>query len=278
MVSKLLVVGASGYVGARVERDLSGVFSVTGTCNSKQLNDKQVKLDIRDINATFELFDRVRPDVVVHAAALASSSECNNNPELARAINVDGTINLVRAANKVGARFIFISAATVKLNSTQYEKTKAEAEEIVRSEAPAFDIVQPLVVFGISPNIWTKKPSNQIFNNVNGEGAAKYDNSWRFQPTWINDISAVVRFLIEHNIDGETVPVAVSDGGLKTNFEIARDILSNFGIKPEPVSSSSRPDFPMDLGRMKKLSMPMHTYSQMIEGIVAELKAGKRKA
>ena len=67
--------------------------------------------DITDEAGMQELFQRIRPNVVIHTASPIFNA---NQPELMRKVNVDGTKNLVRVAQETGVRaFVYTSSASV---------------------------------------------------------------------------------------------------------------------------------------------------------------------
>ncbi len=91
-----------------------------------------------------QLFREVRPDVVIHSAALADIDFCQTHPELAHAVNVELTRNLAELCAKTGTRLIFCSTDTIfdgenapyKENDPPgpvnlYAETKVQAEDIV---------------------------------------------------------------------------------------------------------------------------------------------------
>lgn len=70
------------------------------------------------------------------------------------ALHYQATLNLVRACGKVGVqRYIHISANGVeKTPTTEYMRSKAKAEQAVRSSSLDWTILRPSVVYGGSPD------------------------------------------------------------------------------------------------------------------------------
>ncbi len=271
MENVVLITGASGYVGARLYEDLSKSFRTIGTYNSKPLFKEFEKLDITDKNAVVELVKRHKPSFIIHAAANASSKSCDSDPAAAIRVNETGTKNIVEAANAVGAVVVYISATVAELQKSYYEKTKFSGENIVKGSKAGFVILKPSVIFGMSPNMTTDKPFNQILRNIQGTGPFTYDTSWRFQPTWIAHISETIDAIIRSGIRNTEALVVVPD--MKSKFDIANDILVEFGKKAEPVNEKSwRPSTEFNLKKEEQLGLPTKTYEEMRDGIVNEVK------
>jgi UDP-glucose 4-epimerase len=68
--------------------------------------------DIRDFAALEAVFKSVRPELVIHAAALHYIPECDAHPDEAISINTLGTANVARACSPETA-LVFISTAAV---------------------------------------------------------------------------------------------------------------------------------------------------------------------
>jgi len=68
-----------------------------------------VKFDLLDPAGILDLVDRMRPDVVVHSAALTDVDRCERERELAYKMNVEGTRATAMAAEKAGSFLVYIS-------------------------------------------------------------------------------------------------------------------------------------------------------------------------
>ncbi len=117
-----LVTGGAGFIGsnlvdALLERgdevtviDLStgGRESLTGAIDAGA---QVVELDIRDGEAVTDVCERVRPGVVYHLAAQIDVRRSTEDPAFDARVNVEGTINVLRAAVGSGVeRFVNTSS------------------------------------------------------------------------------------------------------------------------------------------------------------------------
>src|SRR3954469_18961003 len=100
-----LITGASGQLGAYLLHYLrapgASVVAWTGTTTGDFYGVPLTPVDLADPAAAFAA---ARPDIVVHAAALARIADCHRDPARARRVNVDATARLAELAAAAGAR------------------------------------------------------------------------------------------------------------------------------------------------------------------------------
>jgi UDP-glucose 4-epimerase len=113
-----VVTGGAGFIGSNLVDALlergDEVVIVDNLSTGKRENVEQalangarlVEADIRDGQALAELFEEVKPDVVFHFAAQIDVRKSVADTPLDATINVVGTINVLEAALKVGARVV----------------------------------------------------------------------------------------------------------------------------------------------------------------------------
>ncbi len=115
---KILVTGASGFVGQHAVRTLLGarhdVVGATEDGRGPQEIETR-RLDVRDEHVVVRTLEQVGPDAVLHLAAIAFVPDAQKNPRFAFDINAVGTLNLLHAARVVtpDARVVVISSAEV---------------------------------------------------------------------------------------------------------------------------------------------------------------------
>jgi len=270
-VKEVLITGASSYVGARLYHDLREKFDTVGTYHNRQLSRDFRRLDTTKQADIQRLVEEIGPTTIVHAAANASAKWCEEHPEEARDLNERATKSIVDAANLVGAGVIFISSFAALDTSNVYGRTKAASEDTLRQKANRYVILRPSLVIGFSPNTTNDRPFNRILKNLDEGTPAVYDTSWQFQPTYLGHLSEVITLVIGRGMNAVTVPVAVA--ALKSRFDIAQDILSEFGIPVTPENKQDRtPVLKDDLSKLGELGLPIHEYDQVIKKIIEEIR------
>lgn len=273
-MKKVLITGASSYVGARLYYDLQKRFEVVGTYYKTRLSDAFLKLDVTSEKQVRQLIRKVRPNIVIHVASNASAKWCEEHPEEARILNERATKSVIDTAQAVNAGIIFISSFAAVDTSNIYGQTKAASEQFVR-EMDRWIILRPSLVIGLSPNTTNDRPFNRILKNIDEGTPAIYDTSWKFQPSFLGHISEVITLVIDREINAQTIPIAVA--ALKSRFDIAKDIIGEFGIKVTPVDNHDKTlVIEDDLNKLKELDLPIYQYDQIIRSIINEIKHKER--
>lgn len=163
---KVLVTGATGFVGARLTEALRAAGHETvGVARSALTGPGPGTLatDLSVEGEAAQVLERVRPDAVVNLAAIADIQPCTNNPRLAHALNVRLPGELARACHADGVRLVHVSTDQVFDGSHggwteddiaqplhAYGETKLAGEQVVAAAMPAAAIVRPGLVTGVA--------------------------------------------------------------------------------------------------------------------------------
>lgn len=171
---KLLLTGASGFIGLNLLSRLSGYdLHLISRSQLDHFSDfRNLSLFQYEIDARTDYTNALKGrDVIIHCAARAHIMNDESLDPLAEylKVNTEGTINLARQAFKVGVkRFIYISSVKVNGESTElnkqfkssdirapedfYGKSKSEAEEqlLELAEETGLEVViiRPTLVYG----------------------------------------------------------------------------------------------------------------------------------
>ncbi len=129
--------------------------------DSRVIGLTRAQLDVTDFNAVREQFHARKPQLIVHCAALSRSPASQENPSLARKLNVEATASLAELAADIP--FIFFSSDLVfdgrqgnydesaRPNPLSvYAETKIAAEQVVLAN-PMHTVVRISLNGGASP-------------------------------------------------------------------------------------------------------------------------------
>lgn len=184
---KVLVTGATGQLGWDVMKELKRRGIDCRGTGSKDL-------DITDREAVMQYIRTYCPDAVIHCAAYTAVDKAEDELELCRKVNADGTTYIAEACKLVDAKMVYISTDYIfgddgdrphevddpphPLNV--YGQTKWEGEESVRRILQKYFIVRISWVFGEHGNNFVKtmlrlgKERKEIFVVADQFGAPTY--------------------------------------------------------------------------------------------------------
>lgn len=144
----VLVTGAGGSIGSEIarqvhkfgpkelvmlDRDESLLHGVQLSIYKQGLLDtpNMVLCDIRDLEALDKVFEKHRPEVVFHAAALKHLPMLEQYPLEGWKTNVEGSLNLLKMSEKYGVdRYVNVSTDKAADATSVLGKTKRIAEEL----------------------------------------------------------------------------------------------------------------------------------------------------
>ena len=108
---RVLVTGASGFVGGHLAPLLRSRGHQVTTLSRD--GDVDITGDVSDADTLAKSVRRIRPEGIVHLAAIAFVPDAERNAGRAHDVNVGGTRNVLDAAAEVGARVVFASSGAV---------------------------------------------------------------------------------------------------------------------------------------------------------------------
>lgn len=137
-MKKLLVTGASGFLGWHICHHAQKEWEITGTWNSNKRGLKKgirnFQVDLTKKKLTLKILGSIKPDAILHLAAQSSTGFCENYPELSFLINYQVTKTLTEFSIESKIPFLFVSSGQV------FDGLKEEYHEL--------DIPNPQNVYG----------------------------------------------------------------------------------------------------------------------------------
>lgn len=151
---RILIIGKNGLLGHALDKELSPRFETHATTREE--------LDITNREAVQELCRKLKPSIVILAAACTNVDFCEENHPVASSVNIDGFRNVARACKDIEAVLIAFSTDYVfdgkgqtpyreedeALPVSYYGYTKLEGEKAVRGILPHSVIIRTAWLFG----------------------------------------------------------------------------------------------------------------------------------
>ena len=210
------------------------------------------RLDLPDAESLDGVFLACRPDVVVHLAAMADIGAAERDPERARAVNVEGTEEIVRLCLNHGARLVFVSTEYVFDGSggpyreddipsptTQYGRTKRDAEIEVARMGEAGTVVRTSIVYG-----WPLQRHRNfvpvLIERLRGGESYHAPTSVMRSPVYVEHLVEGIARLVEENHPGVH---HVAGRDWVSMYDLALAVAKEFGLDHDlviPEDSGSR--------------------------------------
>ncbi len=163
-MKKLLVTGASGFLGHHILRLFPGKYEVYGLYHKSSfaLNGiTSLQCDITNYIEIGNAIEDIEPEVVIHTAAISDANYCQQDQELSYTVNVESTKNLAGLCCDLQVPFLFTSTDLV-FDGTKgmyteeearnplsiYGEQKCLAEDAVLSIYPSAKIARLPLMFG----------------------------------------------------------------------------------------------------------------------------------
>ncbi|MGW4547996.1 SDR family oxidoreductase [Streptomyces violaceorubidus] len=154
---RILLLGASGYVGGALWSDWSVRHTVVGTRSARAVPGL-IPLDLRDVGALRTLLLDGGFDLVVHAAGLVDLADAERRPDLAMELNAGSVQTLREAVRGTGTRILLLSTDNVfdgvadvytessaRAPVNAYGRSKSVAEDFLAGEDGHLVVRIPLV-------------------------------------------------------------------------------------------------------------------------------------
>ena len=248
-MEKIWISGANGHVGSALVKMLD--FE-----KHKFIATDKNEVDITNIESVHTFCKLNRPDVIINCSGLTDLQECEENPDLAYAVNAVGVRNIAQEAQEIGAKLIQISTddvfgttdTPVFLNEfddiaprSVYGKSKAAGEKFMRALMSRYVIIRSSWVYGVG------RDYVRLVLDAAKQGGTFVAPNYQFSsPTSAKELAKVIMEFIEEEYYG-TYHIVCK--GCCSRYEYAQEILRLTGnedkleLKPYDDMSDTRPKY-----------------------------------
>lgn len=204
--------------------------------------------DVRKSLSVRQVMERVRPNVVIHAAAISRHEACEKDPLLAQEVNVEGTRNVAREADRIGARLVYISTDAV-FDGHRASYTESDSpnpfsvygETKLLGEHVAQEFAETLVIrtnfFGWSPT-GNRSVLDFFVNNLEKFHEVPGYSDFTVASMYVDHLIESIWDLVQMSTTG-IIHVTSSDALTKLAF--GRQVAEVFGFDPKLVIPSRAP-------------------------------------
>lgn len=220
---KVAITGLSGVIGQVLAGELSSESQIFDIYHSKKYSGnrkifKHLKIDLLDKEVLGKVLEDIKPDVIIHMAAITHIDKCekdkiNNKNGIVWKTNVEGTDYIAKYCAKSGAFLIFLSTecvfngekeffdeSSVKKPINWYGVTKDEAEEVILRSKSKSAIIRSVVAY--HKNDSGKTIYGKILRGLRSGEVTDSVYDQRFTPTNTYDIAKAINIVIDKRLIG----------------------------------------------------------------------------
>lgn len=241
---KVLVTGVKGQLGYDVMNELAsrGIEGVGADVE---------EMDVTDAKACETVINEVKPDAVIHCAAYTAVDAAEDNLELCRKVNAEGTRNIAKVCKALDIKMMYLGTDYVFNGEGErpwepddhreplnvYGLTKYEGEIAVEQNVRKYFIVRIAWVFGVNGKNFIKTMLR--LGKEKGEVSVVDDQIG--SPTYTYDLARLLVDMIQTDRYGR---YHATNEGSCSWYEFARNIFRQAGmdeVRVTPVDSSGFP-------------------------------------
>jgi dTDP-4-dehydrorhamnose reductase len=212
-----------------------------------------------------DFINQINPAIIIHAAAVSAPDLCENNPSMARAVNAEGTQNIVDAAKENKRRIVYVSTDMVfdgkkgSYSETDmpepvnfYGKSKLEGENICLKSAAETIVVRITLQYGWGTKVSSSFSDWLIKKLKSGEKAPLFTDQYR-SPTLVIDTAIGLELAAVKGDPNTVYHLAASDRMDRYAFGVA--LASVFKFPEDLLKPSLMRDMPGSAPRPRDVSL-----------------------
>lgn len=260
-MTKVLLTGGNGLLGQKLvplllsDEDIQTIVTSRGKARfSENCQDfEYIDLDITNRDDVFNIVHLVRPDVIIHTAAMTNVDYCEQHQDECWEVNVQSVAHLLHAAEAYNSFFVHLSTDFIfagdKRHLTEVDKpgpvnfygqSKLQAEELVKQSRVKHAILRTALVYGLVPNmsrsnivLWVKN-SLEVHKPIN-----VVDDQYR-TPTLAEDLAMGCYLVTKQRAEGV---YNISGGEVLTPYHMALEVAKVFQLKTSLISRTDGSKF-----------------------------------
>ncbi len=209
---KILITGSYGQLG----RSLFGSFKVFNfeiiqSGRNISIGEDGIRFDIQDPVNIKAVLDLHKPDIIINLAAMTNVDMCEEQPSLAKEVNIGGVINI---CDNFKGKILHLSTDYVfdgkngpyRENDNVspvsiYGQTKLAAEQIVMNHNPNNLIIRGNVLYDYT--LYTKASFlNWVLDSLKNNRTIRVVDDQFNNPTWTRSMADIICLCVKNDVSG----------------------------------------------------------------------------
>ena len=281
---RLLITGGSGLLGSKVAEKaiLDGYKVYSGFNQHKTRAGIPVKLDICEKEATNRVFTEIKPEIVVHSAAITNVDKCEEEKELAWKVNLEGAKRIAELSREHGAFLIYVSTDYVfsgkegmyrETDETKpinhYGATKLEGEKTVAALTAEWCIARPSVIYGSVPAAGKINFVLWVLDKLRAGEQIKIITDQYISPTFNTNLAEMIIEVARRRLTG----IYHLSGATPINrYNFARLIAETFELDKSLIKPAKSEEMKWNAERPKNTSLNVEKASRTLSKKPLEIK------
>ncbi len=288
---KILITGVSGLLGINLALELAKEHKVFGV-----VNDHPLQMAALPAGKVFDIFqadlttpgtlkliiEKIRPDWIIHCAALANLDACESNPALAHRLNAEVPGELAALAASSGAQLIHISTdAVFDGKKGDYDETDLPnplsiyAHSKLDGEQRVLDANPEAAVARVNLHGWSISGKRSLaeffFYNLQARKSVLGFTDVYFCPVLANDLAPIFIAMLSKGLKG--LYHTVSSECL-TKYDFGLRIARKFGLDENLIRPSSVEEAGLKAPRSPLLTLRTDKLSQALGVVLPTISPG----
>lgn len=283
---KILVTGAEGQLGSEIYR-LSNHENYATYINAYEAvrDTKFIQLDITDKKEFLNIVEKIKPDWIIHCAAMTNVDLCEEKKDMAWATNVGGTKNAIEACRLGKSNLVYISTDYIfdgnKGNYKEedmpaplnyYGETKLAGERLIE-KLDKYIIVRSSVIYSKRANNF----ATWVLNSLKS-GQIKVVTGQINSPTLNTELAECILKLIDKDVSG--IYHAAGDERI-SRYDFAKRIAKVFNFDERAIipiktgqlnQKALRPrNSSLDTSKIKRLGIKLSNVSDALKKLKRQM-------
>ncbi len=296
---RILVTGANGLLGQKLTALLDSDVAVEVIASARKKIAISLKrgvpvfLDIAKADDVKDVLDEMKPDAVIHTAAMTQVDQCETDREACWENNVTAVKHIVKACEHLKISLVHVSTDFIFDGShgpldeleephplSYYGASKLAAEEVIQKSKLDWAILRTVLVYGVTTDmsrsnivLWVKKSLEE------GKTINVVNDQWR-TPTLAEDLAAGCALALKKKAKGI---FNISGAEMMTPYDIAIRTADFFKLDKSLIQATDSTKFkqpavrPLKTGFIiekakRELGYQPHSFEEGLAVVAGQLK------
>lgn len=293
-MKKVLITGGSGLLGQFLNLTISNQCKLHTTFKNNPGNCKDFPFSVVDIlneDELKELFENVKPDIVIHSAAITNPVQKENQTSKEYFdTNVNATKNIAILCEQYESKMIYISTDLVYagyrgsflkedaklIPASLYAETKLVGEMKVKESTDNYLILRTALLYGFGLNHSKCHFQNMYVDLKNRKPVKLFTDQYR-TPISLTDASLIIAQLVKMDLINETINL----GGTErvSRFEMGEMLCDLAGLDKnllQKITMDEIPNFPkvedvsLNIDKLISLNLKPRSIEENINEIITK--------